>query len=58
MLKLMRFPQGTNHNRALKRPLGSSSSGEINADAEVQRLFRRFWREQGRAVTHERKKVR
>jgi hypothetical protein len=56
MLKLMRFPQGTNHNRTLKRPV--VADGEINTDAEVQRLFRRFWREQGCVVTHERKKVR
>ncbi len=54
MLKLMRFPQGTNHNRALKRPV-DAGVGEISTDAEVKRLFRRFWREQRRVDANGRK---
>lgn len=41
MLKLMRFPRGNNRNRPLKRlPVADFESPQ-----EVERLFRRFWRE-------------
>ena len=51
MLKLMRFPQGTNHNRTLKRA-ANPDAVQISADAGVQRLFRRFWRERERTAAN------
>lgn len=44
MLKLMRFPRGTNRNRTLKqKPLHLEE--EIDSKVVVERIFRRFWRE-------------
>ena len=44
MLKLMRFPRGTNRNRTLKqKPLHLEE--EIDSMVAVERIFRRFWRE-------------
>lgn len=43
MLKLMRLPHGTNRNRTLRR---ATDAQEEEVDfAEVERLFRRFWRQ-------------
>ncbi len=41
MLKLMSFPRGNNRNRPLKRMLVV----DLESPGEVDRLFRRFWRE-------------
>lgn len=49
MLKLRRFPRGNNRNRPLKR----LAAADLDSPQEVDRLFRRFWRErqwQKRAV--------
>ena len=44
MLKLMRFPRGTNRNRTLKqKPLRLDE--EIDSTVVIERIFRRFWRE-------------
>ncbi len=43
MLKLMRFPRGTNRNRTLKSH--ARPEVEEDSDAEVERIFRRFWHE-------------
>lgn len=43
MLKLMRLPQGTHRSRLMRRP-GEILEEEVDF-AEVERLFRRFWRE-------------
>ncbi len=43
MLKLMRLPHGTNRNRTLRRPTDAQEE-EVDF-AEVERLFRRFWRQ-------------
>lgn len=51
MLKLMRFPQGTNHNRTLKR-VADPDAAQISTDAGVQHLFRRFWRERERVAAN------
>ena len=41
-LKLMHMPQGTNRNRTLRRaPDGREDDLDL---AEVEELFRRFWR--------------
>ena len=47
MLKLMRFPRGTNRNRTLKRLRREALEEDVEttATAEVERLFRRFWHE-------------
>ncbi|MBI2502717.1 MAG: hypothetical protein HYW07_05735 [Candidatus Latescibacteria bacterium] len=45
MLKLARFPRGNNRNRPLKQRLPA-----VNFEAEVERIFRRFWRERGRVA--------
>ena len=44
MLKLMRFPRGTNRNRTLKSQT-ASFLGEDDAAEDVEAIFRRFWRE-------------
>jgi hypothetical protein len=41
MLKLARFPSGNNRNRPLKR----APALDLESPQEVERLFRRFWRE-------------
>ena len=41
MLKLRRFPSGNNRNRPLKR----LPAVGFESPQEVERLFRRFWRE-------------
>ena len=41
MLKLRRFPRGNNHNRPLKR----LPAVDFESPREVERVFRRFWRE-------------
>lgn len=41
MLKLMRFPRGNNRNRPLRR----LAAVDLDSPQEVDRLFRRFWRE-------------
>lgn len=41
MLKLMSFPCGSNRNRPLKERL----SAEFESPRQVERIFRRFWRE-------------
>lgn len=41
MLKLRRFPRGNNRNRPLKR----LSMVDFESPQEVERVFRRFWRE-------------
>ena len=44
MLKLMRFPRGTNRNRTLK-PQIELDLDEGDPSAQVEQIFRRFWRE-------------
>ncbi len=44
MLKLMRFPRGTNRNRTLK-PQTVNYLAEVGAAEDVETIFRRFWRE-------------
>ena len=44
MLKLMRFPRGTNRNRTLK-PQNGPDLNEADSNAQLERLFRRLWRE-------------
>ena len=53
MLKLIRFPRGTNRNRTLKqKPLRLDE--EIDSTVVIERIFRRFWRERMvLAVRHE-----
>tara|TARA_Y100000588_G_scaffold330127_1_gene366808 strand:- start:66 stop:269 length:204 start_codon:yes stop_codon:yes gene_type:complete len=46
MLKLMRCPRDTNRNRMLKRQRRQDLEEDVEATAEVERLFRRFWHEQ------------
>lgn len=41
MLKLMRFPRGSNRNRPLKDRLPK----QFESPRQVERIFRRFWRE-------------
>jgi len=41
MLKLSLFPRGNNRNRPLKR----LPAADLEYPQEVDRLFRRFWRE-------------
>lgn len=41
MLKLRHFPRGNNRNRSLKR----LSVVDFESPQEVERVFRRFWRE-------------
>ncbi len=41
MLKLMSFPRGNNRNRPLKR----MPVVDCESPGDVDRLFRRFWRE-------------
>ena len=45
MLKLMYFPRGNNRNRPLKQRL---PGGDFESPQELERLFRRFWRERQR----------
>lgn len=45
MLKLMSFPRGSNRNRPLKQRL---QSVDFDSPQELERLFRRFWRERQR----------
>ena len=42
-LKLMRLPRGTNRNRTLRR-MAEVCEEEMDF-SEVERLFRRFWRQ-------------
>lgn len=42
----MRFPRGNNRNRPLKQRLPAA---DFESPQEVERLFRRFWRERQRA---------
>ena len=53
MLKLIRFPRGTNRNRTLKqKPLRLDEA--IGSTVVIERIFRRFWRERMvLAVRHE-----
>ena len=44
MLKLMRFPRGTNRNRTLK-PQTVNYLAEADVAEDVKSIFRRFWRE-------------
>ncbi len=41
MLKLMNFPRGSNRNRPLKDRMPALSE----SPRQVERIFRRFWRE-------------
>ena len=44
MLKLVRFPRGTNRNRTLKQK-SLHLQEEIDSTVVLERIFRRFWRE-------------
>lgn len=52
MLKLMRFPRGTNRNRILKRQRRANLEEEVDSAAKVERLFRRFWHERTMIASH------
>ena len=52
MLKLTRFPRGTNRNRTLKRQRRADLEEEVDSAAEVERLFRRFWHERTVIASH------
>ena len=52
MLKLMRFPRGTNRNRTLKRQRRPELEEVVDSAAEVKRLFRRFWHERAVLSSH------
>jgi len=52
MLKLMRFPRGTNRNRTIKPQKPLHIKKEIDSVAEVERIFRRFWHERTVLFTH------
>ncbi len=45
MLKLRSFPRGNNRNRPLKQRL---QGADFESPQELERLFRRFWRERQR----------
>ena len=47
MLKLMRFPRGTNRNRTLK-PQTADYLAEADSAEDVEGIFRRFWLERAR----------
>ena len=51
MLKLARFPRGTNRNRTLKQK-SLHLQEEIDSTVVLERIFRRFWRERMVPAVH------